>query len=90
METFKTLLNYFDQFGNIVIFLFLISIGYFIGRRREKAHYKSIMLREKYFAKIPAVTIKNALDEGREIEKVEFVTGSVVVSADYFKIRIIL
>jgi uncharacterized protein YbjQ (UPF0145 family) len=86
MDEFRSLIDLFEQFGQIVILLILISTGYFVGRHREKEHYKSIIGRERYFVKVPAVNIKSALEEGREVEKVELVTGSVVVSADYFKI----
>jgi len=86
MDNLTNILHVVDQYGSLVLFVILISLGFFFGRYVEKKHYKSIIEREKYFGKLPAVTMKDALEEAREIEKAELVYGSVVVSGDYFKI----
>ncbi len=69
----------------LLIFLFLITLGYFSGRMIESRHYKSIVAREHDFLNLPAVTLKHALDESRDIAKVTLVAGNAVISVDYFK-----
>lgn len=69
----------------LIIFAVLITLGYTAGTIAERKHYRSINARESNFLNLPAVTVKNALDEDAEIEKVHLVLGSVVVSIDYFK-----
>lgn len=69
----------------LIIFLSLIVVGYISGRIVESRHYRSIVIREQEFLPLPAVTLKHALDETREVARAELVAGSVVVSVDYFK-----
>ncbi len=69
---------------NLLIFLGLIILGYFAGTAAEKQHYKRIKEKEKSFLNLPAITIKKILKED-EILKSELVSGSVVISIDYFK-----
>ena len=67
------------------IFIVLLVVGYNAGRYAERKHYRSIIAREKQLLNVPAVTLKCLLDETREVEECRFVSGSVVVSIDYFK-----
>jgi len=69
----------------LIIFTALIVLGYTAGTIAERRHYRSIEAREHKFLNLPAVTIRNALYENAEIEKAQLVSGSVVVSVDYFK-----
>jgi len=69
----------------LIILIVLIALGYFAGSMAESKHYKSIKERERSFLKLPAVTIKNALDKNANIERAHLVSGSVVISLDYFK-----
>jgi uncharacterized protein YbjQ (UPF0145 family) len=69
----------------LVILLVLITIGYIAGTLAESNHYQSIKQRERRFLRLPAVTIKNAIDENAVVEKAQLVSGSVVISLDYFK-----
>lgn len=69
----------------LIVFIGLIALGYFAGTIAEFRHYRSIEARERKLLKLPAATIKNALDENAEIEKVELVYGSAVIALDYFK-----
>lgn len=62
----------------------LIALGYFFGKWAEKRHYKSIIKREKEFAKLPTTSTKKPLGNPM-VAKAELVCGSVVVSVDYFK-----
>lgn len=68
----------------LITFISLIALGYFVGSLTEGRHYQSIVRREKTFLHLPAVTFKNVY-ENKEIEKVQFVSGCVVISVDYFK-----
>jgi uncharacterized protein YbjQ (UPF0145 family) len=68
-----------------VIFFALIILGFWAGTFVEKKHYKSIKNREQKFLNLPAVTSKNVLEENAQVEKAILVTGSAVISIDYFK-----
>jgi len=69
----------------LIIFAVLISLGSFFGRHAEKKHYRSIMEREKHWLRMPTTASKNILEGDRQVDKTQLVTGSVVVSVDYFK-----
>lgn len=64
--------------------LALVALGYFAGRRAESRHYASIHEREARFLNLPAVTMKG-WDTARSVAEARLVSGSVVISADYFK-----
>lgn len=66
-----------------VVFIFFIgSIGSII----EKSHYKKIKEREINTFRLPVLSFdKNSVNNGKKIEKVELVCGSVVLAADNFK-----
>ncbi len=74
-----------EAFINLGVFLILLTLGYLAGRYAEKKHYKSIEEREEAFLRLPAVSMKNCADTSKEISSSELVTGSVVISIDYFK-----
>ena len=59
-------------------------ITYFIGTGIERAHYRRIHTREKYFRNFPVVTFQTDLPEWRT-RSVMIAQGSVVISVDYFK-----
>lgn len=69
----------------LVILFILICLGYFFGKRAESNHYKSITARESQFHHFPCTTSKYPLNRDVEIAKSEMLTGSVVISVDYFK-----
>ena len=69
----------------LAILVVLIAIGYIAGTLAESNHYQSIKQRERRFLRLPAVTIKNAIDENAVVEKAQLVSGSIVISLDYFK-----
>jgi len=68
----------------LIIFLILISVGYFVGQSFEQKHYASIKAREKQTLHVPMMTFgaKQALPHAHEAE---MFVGSVVVANDYFK-----
>jgi len=76
----EVILQNFD----LVIFLFLLCLGYVAGSIAEKRHYKSILQREDELLKLPVVTAEARFSDGR-VQKAELVTGSAVISIDYFK-----
>ena len=77
MELF---LEHFD----LLLFVVLLALGYSIGRMKERRHYQSIRRRERELAGVLAFGIRFPPDPHTPRECV-LVTGSVVVSSDYFK-----
>lgn len=69
---------------DLIIFLSLLALGFFSGTWAEKNHYRSIRKREQGFLNLPAVTVKKVCDPGRVVQS-QLVTGSAVISVDYFK-----
>lgn len=69
---------------DLVIFLTLLVLGYGTGRFAEHRHYKSILQREDQLRNIPAVATKRA-PWGDPVPESYLVSGSVVISVDYFK-----
>lgn len=69
--------------GDLIIFLSLLALGYGFGRHAEKRHYRSIIERETSLNSIPAVATK--IPPADRNYHPLLVSGSVVVSVDYFK-----
>lgn len=69
--------------GDLIIFLTLLALGYGFGRMAERSHYKSIIARERRLNRIPAVLSKIPPNDKRY--RSQLVSGSVVISVDYFK-----
>jgi uncharacterized protein YbjQ (UPF0145 family) len=69
------------QFGMPIV---VLVVTYFIGHWVEKQHYVSIREREQELVGMPAVTFRT-LPQGWVPERSGMVTGSVVISLDYFK-----
>lgn len=68
----------------LIIFLGLLGVGYFVGVHYEKKHYADIRLREKRTLHVPIMSFgaKTALPQANDAA---LFTGSVVISSDYFK-----
>lgn len=68
----------------LITFLILVGVGYFIGNQRERQHYEDIKRREKQTLHIPVMSwgAKQDLPYAHEAE---MFVGSVVVANDYFK-----
>jgi uncharacterized protein YbjQ (UPF0145 family) len=63
----------------------LILLGaYLIGNYLERRHFRKIMQREDDLQGFPVTTFEK-MPSKWQIQKTELVTGSVVVSLDYFK-----
>ena len=69
---------------DLLIFLLLLSLGYAAGSLAEKRHYRSIRNREKDLLKMAVITAEGSFPAGR-VRNATLVTGSVVISIDYFK-----
>lgn len=69
---------------DLIVFLALIALGYGFGRAAETRHYRSIFKREQALLHVPAVTLRTVPDDLIP-KRVELVSGSVVISVDYFK-----
>jgi len=69
----------------LIIFLLLLFIGYVIGSRVEKNHYKSIIERERQ-SDAPLTFAARTLPTESDFSPLGLVSGSVVISVDYFKV----
>ncbi len=69
---------------NLIIFLGLLVLGYLAGTAAEKKHYRSIEEREANGVNLPILTTPT-LPMNKEVEDTILVSGSVVISIDYFK-----
>lgn len=65
-------------------FLTLLAVGYGVGRVLERRHYASIRRRERDLADVLAFTMRFPPKTTRP-QDAFLVTGTVVVSSDYFK-----
>ena len=63
----------------------LIPLGFFVGRYQESRHYESIKRREEAFAAIPCLSVKRMPVGGPVVREARLVSGSVVISVDYWK-----
>lgn len=71
--------------NSLIIFLVLLTLGYFVGSHLEKRHYQSIRRREAQLQRILTFNerfppVMNPAPNTR------MVTGNVVISVDYFKV----
>lgn len=75
---------------DLVVFLTLITLGFFFGRYREKAHYTDIKRREALLVTLP-VRVEAEMEDGTSPLpddprlETQIVSGNVVVANDYFK-----
>lgn len=70
---------------NIIIVLILFGVGYFIGSIYEKKHFRSLEKRERQSGQLPLVTGGKNYKAGEAVMSSHLVTGSAVISIDYFK-----
>ena len=69
---------------NLILFAVLLTVGYISGTILEKRHLNSIRSRENEMINLPTVMLKKPLNASI-ISQSKLVTGSVVISIDYFK-----
>lgn len=70
--------------ADLIVLAALLALGYFFGRFYEKLHYKSIIKREAEYRHIAAIASRIPPVLQTPIISM-LVTGSVVISVDYFK-----
>ena len=70
---------------NLTIICSLIVLGYIFGKLAEHRHFRSIHEREHKFISLPTTSTKKPIGNVGVIIRAELVTGSVVISVDYFK-----
>ncbi len=70
---------------DLLIILLTLGLTFTTGSILEKNHFKKIREREIALVKKPVVSFGKKLTTNKKIKKVEFVTGEVVISGDYFK-----
>jgi len=73
-----------DAVVNIAVPLVLLAVAFFTGRRIERRHYQSIRARENELRMLPAVTFRQ-IPSAWVVDSFGVVSGSVVISIDYFK-----
>ncbi|MCP4300764.1 MAG: YbjQ family protein [Gammaproteobacteria bacterium] len=74
-------LSLFFDFG---LPLLILIIAYFIGSTIEKKHFASIRKREDDLHGFPVVSFDTMPDDWK-VSSSDMVTGSIVISLDYFK-----
>ena len=67
----------------LVLLLVLLSLGYIVGQYAERRHYRSILQREERLSSLPAIASRYPPSEPHYHQAL--VTGSTVISVDYFK-----
>ena len=72
------------MFG-LILFLALLTLGYFVGSHKEKTHFASIIEREQQTVNLPVTNGKNPILSLTDETHCQLALGSVVVSVDYFK-----
>lgn len=69
---------------NLWILLALLLLGYGVGRWQERRHYRDIRVREQALKQVLALSTRY-VPEGVTTTGAQLVSGSVVISSDYFK-----
>ncbi|MCP4590587.1 MAG: YbjQ family protein [bacterium] len=74
----------FQTWFNIASVLFLLVLGYVVGRARERRHFRSLAIREGQYADITITNLKQVHDVGA-VCRSGLVMGEAVIATDYFK-----
>ena len=78
------------NFQNLELFLsyglplLILMVAYFIGSYIEKKHFRDIREREARLCDFPVVSFDTMPDDWK-VGRSDMVTGSIVISLDYFK-----
>ncbi len=70
--------------ADLIALLILLLVTYLTGRWFERKHFASIRAREQQLAPVVITTLRSVPGD-RPVVQAALVTGSVVVSLDYFK-----
>jgi uncharacterized protein YbjQ (UPF0145 family) len=68
----------------IVIPVFLIGLGYGVGRYRERRHMQSLAVREADMSDIGVTNLKTVA-QSEQVVDARLVCGQAVIASDYFK-----
>ncbi|MCH7872215.1 MAG: YbjQ family protein [Planctomycetes bacterium] len=74
----------FQLIMNIGVPLFLVALGYGVGRYRERRHLISLATREADMSDIGVTNLKT-VPRPEEVVEARFVCGQAVIATDYFK-----
>ena len=74
----------FQLIMNIGVPLFLVVLGYGVGRYRERRHLISLATREADMSDIGVTNLKT-VPRPEEVVEARFVCGQAVIATDYFK-----
>lgn len=74
----------FSMFVNFGLPLLILIVAFLIGNAIEKSHFRAIRKREQSLKGFPVTTFEN-MPSNWQVSQADLVTGSVVVSLDYFK-----
>lgn len=77
-------MDFIFEYFQWVVFFVLLAVGFFAGRILEQSHYRSIRKREKSMAKVLAFATRFPPNMV-ELQDCRLVSGTVVISSDYFK-----
>ncbi len=69
---------------DLIVLVTLLAVGYFFGRIAESRHYRSIIRREQEYREVLVIASKIP-PLGEQLAASILVSGSVVISVDYFK-----
>ncbi len=75
-------------FWQVGVPVFLIVLGYLVGSARERAHYRSILARERILRDLPIISTRRVPEDFPGLgpaPETRMVEGSAVISLDYFK-----
>ena len=78
------MLQKFELFMNFGLPVLILVIAYFIGSWIEKKHFRNIRKREAKASGFPVVSF-DTMPEDWNVNSSHLVTGSIVISLDYFK-----
>ncbi len=73
-----------QQLIDLLYFVVFVAVTYSVGTIVERSHYRKIEAEEKDYLNLPAVSSKE-IENKDQIIAAEMVSGSVVISLDYFK-----
>lgn len=68
----------------LIITLFLLALGFVSGKTIEHFHHQDLTKRERRLRRLPALTTRRVPADWR-VEDAMLLTGSVVISLDYWK-----
>lgn len=70
--------------SKFLIFITLLGLGFFFGKKAEADHLKSIVSREKHFAYLP-INNHHKKYPRPHVKEARLAQGAVVISIDFFK-----